>query len=105
MDAALRLITDNLRHEVHFQGQLADPLKARALLLSLYDVVASDHRYKPKDRTVYQAYQQHKKEHANANAWQAQQAYFDWLLRNDPVAFCVLDPIVSVHPDQAAFAV
>ena len=104
-EAAIQLITDNLRHQVHFQGQLADPLKARALLLSLYDVVASDHRYKPKDRAAYQAYQQHKKEHANANAWQAQQAYFDWLLRNDPDAFCVLDPIVSVHPDQVMFEV
>ena len=37
--------------------------------------------------------------------WQAQQAYFSWLLRNDPLAFVILDPVVTVHPDQVFFEV
>ena len=36
---------------------------------------------------------------------QAQQAYFEWLARNDPTAWLVLDPIVTVHPDRLLFEV
>ena len=41
-----------------------------------------------------------KKRAAGMNVWEAQRAYVDWLQRNDPLAFAVLDPIVSVHPDE-----
>src|SRR5262249_43829256 len=34
-----------------------------------------------------------------------QQAYFSWMLRNDPLAVLILDPIISVHPDQVFFEV
>ena len=36
---------------------------------------------------------------------QSQQAFFDWVLRNDPLAFILLDPVVTVHPDQVFFEV
>ena len=44
-------------------------------------------------------------ETAGQSVWQAQQAYFAWLLRNDPLAFCILDPVITVHPDQVMFEV
>ncbi len=72
---------------------------------ALYAVVASDFRYVPKDRTAYLAYTRMRRESANLNAWQAQRAYFSWLLRNDPTAFVMLDPVITVHPDQVLFEV
>src|SRR5262249_35479268 len=46
------------------------------------------------------AYLRMKRETSSQSVWQAQQAYFSWLMRNDPLALLILDPIVSVHPDQ-----
>ena len=66
---------------------------------------ASDYRYVPKDRTAYLAYMRMRRESAGLDVWQAQQAYFSWLLRNDPLAFVVLDPVITVHPDQVLFEV
>src|SRR5690606_6738378 len=59
----------------------------------------------PKDRTAYMAYLRLKREQAGMNAWKAQRAYFDWLQRNDPLAWMVLDPVISVHPDSVLFEV
>src|SRR5260370_9419214 len=44
-------------------------------------------------------------ESAHMGMWQAQQAYFSWLMRNDPLAFILLDPIITVHPDEVIFEV
>ena len=46
-----------------------------------------------------------RRESSSLNAWQAQRAYFSWLLRNDPLAFVILDPVITVHPDQVLFEV
>ncbi len=93
------------RDPVRFDGQAADPLRFREALAVLYNIVGSDFRYKPKDRTAYVAFMRMRRETASLGAWQAQQAYFDWLARNDPLAFVILDPIISVHPDQLFFEV
>ena len=88
------------RDPVFLDGTVKDPLKFREALAAVYAVVGSDFRYVPKDRTAYQAYRRMKNQTANLGAWQAQQAYFDWLARNDPYAFCILDPVITVHPDR-----
>lgn len=91
----------NLRREpVFLDGILKDPLTIRESLSALYEVVGSDYRYAPKDRTAYHAFQRMRRESANLNSWQAQHAYYDWLFRNDPLAFLILDPVISVHPDK-----
>src|SRR5262249_30515983 len=36
---------------------------------------------------------------------QSQQEFLAWALRNDPLAFLLLDPVVTVHPDQVFFEV
>ena len=46
----------------------------------------NDYRYVPKDRTAYAAYLRLKRETSALSVWQAQQAYFTWLGRNDPLA-------------------
>jgi hypothetical protein len=103
--ARLALASDLRRDPVRFEATIKEPLRFREALAALYAVVASDARYVPKDRTAYLAYTRMRRESANLNAWQAQRAYFSWLLRNDPMAFVILDPVITVHPDQVLFEV
>lgn len=93
------------RPTVSLKGRIKDPLQFREALATLSAVVGSDYRYVPKDRSAYMAYRRMRAETAGQNAWQAQQAYFDWLARNDPLAWLILDPIISVHPDRVFFEV
>ena len=87
------------RRPVRLHGRVTDPLLLREALASLYDVIKSDQRYIPKDRSAYLAYQTMRKKSASLQAWEARQEYFDWLERNDPNAWLVLDPVISVFPD------
>lgn len=103
--SALELFGNLDRPAVGFTGVVKKPLRVREALSALYAVVGSDYRYQPKDRTQYLAYLRMKKETATQSVWQAQQAYFGWLLRNDPLQLCILDPVVTVHPDQVMFEV
>ncbi|WP_435011631.1 SWIM zinc finger family protein [Tundrisphaera lichenicola] len=103
--ARLALAGNLLRDPVRFDATIKDPLRFREAMAAIYAVVASDFRYVPKDRTAYLAYQRMRRESSNLNAWQAQREYFSWLLRNDPLAFVVLDPVITVHPDQVLFEV
>jgi SWIM zinc finger len=99
-------LAGNLRREpVRFEATIKDPLRFREAMAALYAVVAGDFRYVPKDRTAYLAYSRMRRESAGLTAWQAQRAYFSWLLRNDPMAFVILDPVITVHPDQVLFEV
>lgn len=101
----LQIVANGERPPVRAEGALKQPLLVREALSALYEVVSSDFRYVPKDRTAYLAYMRLKKQTAGQSAWQAQQAYFDWLARNDPSAWVVLDPVVTVHPDKLLFEV
>ena len=103
--ARLELAGDLHRPPVRLDGVMKDPLRFREAMSALYAVVGGDFRYVPRDRTAYMAYLRMKRESAGLGVRQAQQAYFSWLLRNDPTAFVALDPVVTVHPDQASFEV
>src|SRR5262245_2977831 len=93
------------RAPVRFEATIKNPLRFREAMSALYSVVGSDYRYVPKDRTQYIAYLRMKREVAPLGVWQAQQSYFAWMLRNDPTAMCILDPVITVHPDQVMFEV
>lgn len=103
--AQIRLFADMHRPEVNFCAKIKDPIAFREAAAALYAIVSSDYRYVPKDRTAYLAYMRLRRESANLNVMEAQQAYFNWLARNDPTAFLILDPVISVHPDQVSFEV
>lgn len=94
-----------LRPPVSLDGQIKNPLQFREAMAALHSVVGSDYRYIPKDRSAYMAYRRMRQETAGAGAWEAQQAYFSWLSRNDPLAWIMLDPVISVHPDGVFFEV
>ncbi|MCI0459208.1 MAG: SWIM zinc finger domain-containing protein [Gemmataceae bacterium] len=93
------------RDPVRLSGTIQSPLRFREAASTLYAVVGSDYRYVPKDRTAYLAYRRMRAESAHMGLWQAQQAYFSWLMRNDPLAFILLDPIITVHPDEVLLEV
>lgn len=97
--------TNKLRKSVKFKAKVKDSLLFRECLSTLYEVVSGDFSYKPKDRSAYLAYQAMKKQNASASEWQARQAYFDWLLRNNIDTWFILDPVISVFEDQITFEV
>ena len=101
----LALATEMGRPPVRFDAAIRDPIPFREAMAALHAVVSGDFRYRPRDRTAYLAYQRMRRETARLNVWQAQREYFGWLLRNDPLAFVVLDPVITVHPDQVMFEV
>lgn len=104
--AALVALPGNVhRAPVRLQARIKDPLPFREAMLALHAAVGSDYRYKPKDRTAYMAYLRLRREQAGMSVWKAQQAYFDWLQRNDPLAWLALDPVITVHPDRVLFEV
>lgn len=103
--ATLALFGEAQRSDVRAKGTMKEPLLVREALSALHEVVKSDFRYVPKDRTAYMAYRRMKAESAGKSLWEAQRAYADWLLRNDPLAFMILDPVVTVHPDEIFFEV
>lgn len=99
----VRLVADRDRSPVRVEATVREPIPFREALSVLHGVVASDLRYKPKDRSAYLAWQRMKKQSGKGAA--AQAAYFDWLARNDPMAWFVLDPVVTVNPDAVLFEV
>ncbi len=98
--ARVALFGNTYRSPVQLDGVIKDPLRVREALSVLYEVVRSDHRYVPRDRTAYMAYQRQQSKAGSANAFEAQRQYFDWLSRNDPNAWLLLDPIITAHPDE-----
>lgn len=96
---AVQLFTHLERDAVQFAGKLKQPLAFREGLATLFAIVSSDYRYIPKDRAAYAAFMQMRRSSQNQGLAKAYRAYFDWLLRHDPQAWLILDPIISVHPD------
>jgi hypothetical protein len=103
--ATLEMFGNLNRQQVRFDATLKNPLRFREALSAMYGVIGSDYRYAPKDRTQYIAFLRLKRDAAPLGVWHAQQAYFAWMLQNDPNALAILDPVVSVHPDQITFEV
>lgn len=99
------LFTQLNRQAVSFHGTVKSPLIFRDSLLALFDVVSSDYRYVPKDRSAYTVFMQMRRANSNKNLFAAQRDYFSWLFDNDPLAFCILDPIIQVHDQGISFEV
>ncbi len=56
LDWTSRLSTNVRRDRVSFHGTLKEPLRFREAISALHDVVVSDLRYQPRDRSAYEAY-------------------------------------------------
>jgi hypothetical protein len=126
---------DTLREPTFFRGTLNKPLEFREAISALHDVVISDMRWKPKDRTQYLAWRQQQdeidwaavaaqqsdvaeklqkvqaelKEFRGSEARRmkkfhaARQDYFAYLYKKSYDDWFVLDPVITVHPDEVFF--
>ena len=123
------------REPTFFLSNLKEKLPFREAMSALHAVVASDMRYRPKDRSDYMAWlasqekiwlaelvaqkekhqnvYDHLKEELNKIKakeqkilkpfYDAQSRYFDYLYKNDYDKWFVLDPVITVHPDELFF--
>jgi hypothetical protein len=126
---------DLKREPVYFLGDLRQNIAFREAISALHDVVVSDLRFKPKDRTAYLAWAARQEQidwqlvaaqrqqtaerirelQQDLNAltkrssermsgyYRAQKQYFDYLYQKDRDAWFVLDPVITVHPDEVFF--
>jgi len=132
---ALSFSPDVTREPTYFSGEIGKPLAFREAISALHDVVVSDLRFKPKDKTAYKAWAAQQEiidwdEIARQRAGNARQIkdlqaqltelsaraasrtkpffaerqkYFNWLWQKDRDAWYVLDPVITVHPDEVFF--
>ena len=128
---------DISRDPTFFVGQLNKKLAFREAISALHDVVVSDLRFKPKDKTEYKAWvaEQEKiwlgeyiadfgietvrqrikqlrdelqsiyteKKKQMSPFINARKKYFDYLYTKDRDAWFVLDPVITIHPDEVFF--
>lgn len=126
---------DVTREPTFFTGQLGRKLEFREAISALHDVVVSDLRYKPKDKSAYKEWaarqegidwQQVAAEHAvvagkikelqgelnelnqrstmrTSTFYKARQQYFSYLYQKEKDFWFVLDPVITVHPDELFF--
>jgi len=126
---------DTNREPTYFSGELGQAVSFREAISALHDIVVSDLRFKPKDKTAYKEWaarqdlvdmvelaagratvakriEELQKKLADANRrhalrmapfYKARQNYFNWLYTSDRDAWIVLDPVITVHPDEVFF--
>lgn len=126
---------DTLRQPTFFRGDLHQNIGFREAMSALHDVVVSDQRWHPKDRTEYKAWlenqdlvdwaaiaQQSKdlerqiteirqelealrksRSKRMGPYYSAQNRYFKYLYQFAKDAWFVLDPVITVHPDELFF--
>ncbi len=132
---ALSFSPDTRRAPTFFSGELRKGIAFREAISALHDVVVSDLRFKPRDKSEYKAWaakqeaidwdqiaaqragvaRQMKTLQERLSALyressarrapleRAKRAYFDYLYEKDRDAWFVLDPVITVHPDEIFF--
>jgi hypothetical protein len=134
-DTAMSFSPDLTRPPTFFRGELRDKLPFREAMSALHDVVVSDLRHKPKDRSAYLAWRaqqeqvdwaligreksaiaakvtglqseldeltrRHRERSSGYN--KARDAFFKYTYERERDTWFVLDPVVSVQPDQLSF--
>jgi hypothetical protein len=126
---------DLTRTPTYFRGELRQNIAFREAISALHDVVVSDLRFQPKDKTAYKEWAAQRNEidwqliatqrqsvtdrlreldaemteirrRSDARSkeyYQAVRRYFDYLYQKDRDAWFVLDPVITVHPDEVFF--
>ena len=128
---------DTLRESAWFVGKLHKKLAFREAISALHDVVVSDLRFKPKDKTAYKEWVaqnealfiaehmagydaqgtsnrieeikaeltaiRQQKESLLSPYYRARQSYFKYIYEKDRDMWIVLDPVITIHPDELFF--
>jgi SWIM zinc finger len=126
---------DVTRTPTYFRGELRQNIAFREAISALHDVVISDLRFQPKDKTAYKEWAAQRNDldwqliatqrqvvkdrlqELDAELTELRQRssarfseyhksvrrYFDYLYQKDRDAWFVLDPVITVHPDEVFF--
>jgi hypothetical protein len=126
---------DVFRDPTYFSGYLNKHIPFREAISALHDIVVSDFRFKPKDKSDYKAWAKQQEDIWMAEYMRgtvdvekklkavreeletvrrqkdvisgpfnlAKRKYFDYLYRTNRDAWFVLDPVITVHPDELFF--
>ncbi|ASZ12331.1 SWIM zinc finger family protein [Chitinophaga pendula] len=134
---AVSFAPDTHRDPTFFVGKLHKKIAFREAISALHDVVVSDLRFKPKDKTAYKEWAAEQEsiwlaeymgqydaaaadqriDHIRSELsqigterdkvmgpfYKARKTYFDYLYQKERDAWFVLDPVISVHPDEIFF--
>jgi hypothetical protein len=132
---SMNFVPDATREPTFFIAELRQKLEFREAISALHDVVISDLRFKPKDKTAYKEWaasreqidwQQVAAQRADVQAkiqplqaelnelykkqssrwspfYEARSRYYKYLYERDKDLWFVLDPVISVHPDEVFF--
>ncbi|XXF78289.1 SWIM zinc finger family protein [Myxococcaceae bacterium GXIMD 01537] len=99
------LALEGSRGTVGVRGRVREPALFRDALAATLGILASDLRYRGKDRTAYLAYLMKQGKRASAQIWEAQKAFLDEALAGEEKKDSVLDPVLTVDPDQVSLEV
>ncbi|MCB1094102.1 MAG: SWIM zinc finger family protein [Verrucomicrobiae bacterium] len=131
----MSFVPDAYRDPTYFVGKLNQRVPFREAISALHDVVISDLRFKPRDKTAYREWASQQEDIWMAEAmaeaedvrdrvtevrselhainvdveqvmspfYKAQRKYFQFLWKKDKAAWFVLDPVITVHPDEVFF--
>ncbi len=131
----MSFVPDATREPTFFIAGLRQKLEFREAISALHEVVVSDLRFKPKDRTEYLEWAKQREEidwqevasrrsevaekikvlqdelndlrSRKASRWQpfynARAAYYKYLYKKHYDLWYVLDPVITVHPDEVFF--
>ena len=134
-EVGMSFAPDVFREPTFFIGKLGKHLPFREAMSALHDVVVSDLRFTPKDKTDYKAWAAQQEERWLAEMMagsadvkarlsavnaelealrkdknlimepfdRAKREYFQYLYKRDIEAWIVLDPVITVHPDELFF--
>lgn len=96
---------DATRGTVGLRGTVKSPALFRDALMTAFDVLGSDLRYKRKDLATYLAYLTKQGKKANKEIWEAQKAFLEQQLGNEERPKHVLEPVLTVSPDELSLEV
>lgn len=99
------LALDANRGVVGVRGRIRNPILFRDAFATMAAILGSDLRYKGKDRAAYLAYLAKQGKRASAQIWEAQKKFLEESLGDDEKKTSVLDPILTVHPDEVSLEV
>jgi len=132
---AMSFAPDIYREPTYFSGYLNKHIPFREAISALHDIVVSDFRFKPKDKSDYKVWAQQQediwlaeymkgtaeveqklkavreelsvinKQHNETMApfYNARKKYYNFLYHDNRDAWFVLDPIITIHPDELFF--
>ncbi|MBX2813742.1 MAG: hypothetical protein KTR25_18135 [Myxococcales bacterium] len=103
---SLRVPIDAVRTGVHWSANLQQPGVVRDALLTMMDILASDLRFKARDRSDYLAYlQKHEDKSASSELWAAQKAFLEMRYGSVEHSPAPMEPMITVDADGLALEV